>query len=100
MATINFLYRSTKPEASLNLRLLFRNDGKDVVIGGNTKLSVSKHYWTKQHSVKQKDLNIVNKQHEVIEEMNKIEKHILSAFNNINPEDATKNWLQTQINLY
>ena len=100
MATINFLYRSTKSEANLILRLLFRNDGKDVVVGGNTKLLVSKHYWTKQHSVKQKDLDKVNKQHEVTEELNKIEKHVLSAFNNINPEDATKNWLQTQINLY
>ena len=49
MATVNFLYRSNKPEAKLILRLLFRFDGKDYVIAENTKISVTNEYWTKYH---------------------------------------------------
>jgi len=78
MATINFLYRSTKDEANLILRLLFRHDGKDNVLAVNTKYTVSQHYWTKQHGIKKpKELAVVNKQHEVIEELNKIETFVL-----------------------
>ena len=33
MATVNFLYRSSKETAPLTLRLLFRHDNKDFVIG-------------------------------------------------------------------
>ena len=50
MATINFLFRSTKEEAPLTLRLLFRHNNADYVFGSNTKLIVSKEYWTKQHN--------------------------------------------------
>ena len=78
MATVNFLYRSTKENAPLKLRLLFRHDSKDFVFGANTKLEVSKHYWTKEHPQKRpKDIEITNKQVEVNKELNKIENHIL-----------------------
>ena len=49
MATINFLFRSTKEEAPLTLRLLFRNNNADYVFGSNIRLQVSNEYWTKQH---------------------------------------------------
>ena len=82
MATINFLYRSTKDEANLILRLLFRHDGNDNVLAVNTKLSVSKYYWTKQHDIKKpKELTVINKQYEGIEELHKIEKHVLNSKN-------------------
>ena len=101
MATINFLYRSTKDEANLILRLLFRHDGKDNVLAVNTKYSVSKHYWTKQHDIKKpKELAVVNKQHEVVEELNKVEKYVLTAFNSVNIGIVNKQWLQNQIDLY
>jgi integrase len=63
MATVNFLYRSNKPEAKLTLRLLFRISDlpskvlnkntkelveysyTDFVIAENTKISVSKDYY-------------------------------------------------------
>ena len=101
MATINFLYRSTKDEANLILRLLFRHDGKDNVLAVNTKYSVSKHYWTKQHDIKKpKELAVVNKQHEVAEELNKIEKCVLTAFNSVSIGVVNKQWLQNQMDLY
>lgn len=101
MATVNFLYRSTKETATLNLRLLFRHDDKDFVFGAKTKLEVSKHYWTKEHPQKRpKDIDIANKQVEVNNELNNIENHILGAFNKTDPQTISKDWLQLQIELY
>lgn len=101
MATVNFLYRSTKEKASLNLRLLFRRDNKDFVFGANTKLEVSKHYWTKEHIQKRpKDIEIANKQLEINTELNNIGNHILGAFRKADPNTISKEWLQLQIELY
>ncbi|MFC4268360.1 tyrosine-type recombinase/integrase [Polaribacter marinivivus] len=100
MATINFLYRSTKEKAKLNLRLLFRYNDKDFVFGGKTKIEVSKYYWSKQHKKKSKDIEITNYQTEINNELNKIENHILKAFNSVNPESINKEWLNTQIDYY
>jgi hypothetical protein len=100
MATVNFLYRSTKDKANLILRLLYRSNNTDFVFGGNTKYEVSKYYWSKQHKKKSKDINITNRQTEVNNELNKIENHVLNAFNSINPDEVNKDWLQTQIDYY
>ena len=100
MASINFLYRSTKENSNLNLRLLFRNDGKDYVFGAKTNVEISKHYWTKQHKKKSKDIEVTNKQTEINNQLNKIENHVLKAFNSANSETINKKWLQTQIDNY
>lgn len=101
MASVNFLYRSTKDSANLNLRLLYRYNGTDYVFGAKTKLNVSKHYWTKQHNSKRlKDIDITNKQTETNTELNKIENHVLNAFNSVKPDEINKQWLQTQIDNY
>jgi len=98
MATVNFLYRSTKDKAPLNLRLLYRYESKDFVLGAKTKLEVSMHYWSNQHDQKRpKDIDIVNKQVEVNGELNKIENHILKAFNDTNPAEVNKDWLKKQV---
>lgn len=101
MATINFLYRSTKAEANLVLRLLFRHHGIDNVLAVSTKFPVTKIYWTKQHTIKKpKEMEIVNRQHEVALELNKIEKHVLTAFNAAYIDVVDKHWLQNQVELY
>jgi len=100
MATVNFLYRSTKDKANLVLRLLYRFNDTDFVFGGNAKLEVSKHYWSKQHKKKSKDIDITNKQTEVNNELNKIENHVLKAFNSVPTDSINKQWLQTQIDNY
>ena len=101
MATVNFLYRSTKDKAYLHLRLLYRFADKDYVIGANTKLEVSKEYWKKFHNMKRpKDITIVNRQTEVRNELNKIENHILDSFNAFDPAAINKKWLQTEIDHY
>lgn len=111
MATINFLYRSTKDKANLHLRLLYRFNDTDFVIGANTNLNVSKDYWSNQHKKRTfkktnnvDELNLIQdiktKQNDVDNELNKIENHILNAFNCVNPDEVNKGWLQTQIDLY
>jgi len=111
MATVNFLYRSTKEKANLHLRLLYRFNETDFVFGANTKCEVSKNYWNDEHKKttfkKPKDViesNIIqdlkDKQIEVNSELNNIEKHIINAFNSVNPDVINKEWLQTQIDYY
>ena len=100
MASINFLYRSTKDKSNLSLRLLFRYNGKDYVFGSKTKLEVEKTYWNKQHKKKSKDITITNKQTEINIELNKIENHILGAFNSAEPDKVNKEWISAQVDLY
>ena len=100
MASINFLYRSTKDKSNLSLRLLFRYNGKDYVFGSKTKLEVEKTYWNKQHKKKSKDITITNKQTEINIELNKIENHILGAFNSADPDKVNKEWISAQVDLY
>ncbi len=100
MASINFLYRSTKDKSNLILRLLFRYNGKDYVFGSKTKLEVEKTYWNKQHKKKSKDITITNKQTEINIELTKIENHILGAFNSAEPDKVNKEWISDQVDLY
>mgnify|MGYP000274193314 CR=1 FL=1 len=112
--TINFLYRSTKENAPLNIRLLFRHNDNDYTIGAKTQLSIysldelkennklsAKYYWSKQHKLTRvKDIAISNKQAEVNTELNKIENHVLKAVNDTNISQIDKYWLKTQIDKY
>ncbi|UOK41641.1 MULTISPECIES: tyrosine-type recombinase/integrase [Flavobacterium] len=100
MATVNFLYRSTKDKANLVLRLLYRFNDTDFVFGANTKFETTKEYWSKQHKKKSKDINITNEQTRVTTELNKIENHVLKAFDSVSPKEVNKKWLQTQIDYY
>ena len=87
MATVNFLYRSTKDKANLVLRLLYRHNSKDYVFGTNTKVEVTKFYWAKQHKLKRvKDIEVINKQNEVKKYLSKLENYILRSFNSTNTE--------------
>ncbi|WP_289644333.1 phage integrase SAM-like domain-containing protein [Maribacter aestuarii] len=102
MASVNFLYRSIKNNAPLNVRLLFRTkDGVDKVYGAKTKLVVSKDYWLNLHLKKNtRDISIKNKQIEIGNELNNIENHILSAFENTSALGVDKSWLTNQLDIY
>lgn len=100
MATVNFLYRSTKDKANLQIRLLYRFNDKDFVFGANTKFETTKDYWNKDHKRKSRDIYLNNKQTEVNTELNKIENHVLNCFNKFNPDSIDKEWLQTEIDHY
>jgi len=100
MATVNFLYRSTKQQANLVLRLLHRYNDVDIVIGAKTKYLIEKDYWKNQHKKDIRDIDIKNKKAEINKELNKIENHVLKAFNSVNVSEVSKEWLQTQIDYY
>lgn len=101
MATINFLYRSARDEAPLNFRLLFAHNGKDNVIGGKTKITVSKDYW-KNHHNKQRinDIDLKNYQTEVKAELLKLETYLLKNFDKTNIDEVSKDWLKNQVERY
>lgn len=100
MAAVNFLYRSTKDKANLHLRLLYRFNNTDFVFGANTKFETTKNYWSKDHKRNSRDIILTNEQTRVNTELNKIENHVLNAFNAFSPNAITKEWLQTQIDNY
>lgn len=100
MATVNFLYRSTKPTANLTARLLHTHNGKNIVIAAKTKLLIEKDYWNKQHKSNTRDISIKNKQTEVYKELTQLETHILKEFNKVDVENISKDWLQTQVDYY
>ncbi|WP_417878478.1 tyrosine-type recombinase/integrase [Vibrio sp.] len=101
MASVNFLYRSTKEQAPLILRLLFRHKNKDYVLGAKTQYVVSKHYWKKEHpQTRPKDIEISNRQQEVNTVLNNIENHVLDAFKDADPLDISKDWLEYQLDIY
>lgn len=100
MATVNFLFRSKKDKAPLNIRLLFRHDNKDYVIGGRTKYFVKKDYWENIHFSKSNDIDDVNKRAKVNKKLSKIQSHILKSFYKGSIEDINKEWLSYQLELY
>ena len=97
MATVNFLYRSKKPEAKLILRLLFRFEGTDFVFAKDTKISVTKEYWSKHKAQRISDTNILNTRTEVNNKINEISTFILNEFEKYNPTEIDKNWLTDKI---
>ena len=101
MATINYLYRSTRENAPLILRILFRHNETDFVFGAKTKIEVSKNYWYKDHKkTRLKDTDLINLQAEINEKTANLGAHVLTNFNKTKPEHINKEWLQTQINEY
>ncbi|EOG6896701.1 phage integrase SAM-like domain-containing protein [Flavobacterium psychrophilum] len=100
MATVNFLYRSTKDKANLQVRLLYRFNNNDFVFGANTKFETTKEYWSKDHKANPRDILLKNEQTRVNTELNKIENHVLNSFNAFSPDAISKDWLQTEIDYY
>ncbi|MBD0778253.1 tyrosine-type recombinase/integrase [Maribacter sp. ANRC-HE7] len=111
MASVNFLYRSTKREAFLNVRLLYRvvsqdyeKGYKDFVLGAKTKLKVSKYYWDETHKKNLRDIKDVDQRNlytETNQELMRIEDHILSAFDKVDSKEVIdKKWLNTILEKY
>lgn len=105
MATVNFLYRSTKDKAPLNVRLLYRltegNNHKDYVLGAKTELNVSKQYWSKDHDRKRvKDIETANQQAEVNAELSKIQDYVIRTFTKTDKVNITNDWLKSTMHTY
>jgi integrase len=97
MATVNFLYRSTKDLAPLTLRLLYRNkDGDDKTFDVKTKIMISRHDWTKiKNNKKIKDAAQLKLTSNIKEEMFALKKTILDSFLKTNENSIDKLWLKS-----
>ena len=94
MASISYLYRSKKDQASLKLRLLFRHNGKDHQLETDSKVVVTHDYWIHYHrKSKIKDVKIRNKQREIEGSLNSLEKTIIESFYKSDPKYIDKVWL-------
>lgn len=101
MATVNFLYRSTRESAPLNIRLLFRHQDKDYVIGGKSKIVVDRDYWNNQHGKQRiKDVEVKNLQTETLSKIASLESFILKEFDKAPSLPVDKAWLNSTIELY
>ena len=100
MATVNFLYRSTKDKSILNVRLLFRDkDNKDLVLGAKTKLLVTKSQWEKI-KIKPKDKQLKIERDKLLDEVSKIENYIINEFYSTPEQLVNKEWLIDSIENY
>lgn len=104
MATVNFLYRSTRAKAPLIIRLLFRHEGRDYILAGKTKYDIEKKDWEiflKRSNSRDQVIKDLRKK--IVDDLQPIESHILSAFNQVaesNIMELDKSWLELQIKNY
>jgi hypothetical protein len=100
MATVHFLYRSTREKSCLEVRLQHTENAIKYLWSAKTKIEVSKEYWTKHHKINSRNVEIRNQQTKVKELSSVIENLILDSFKANRPEAITKDWLQIKIDLY
>jgi integrase len=93
MATVNFLYRSTKDKAPLEVRLQHLN----FLWIGKSQIVVSKYFWTKDRNKKSRDTVTINEQKRVRDLCEKLEEFVLEEFKQSNPDPTQKDWLKTTL---
>lgn len=101
MATVNYLFRSKKPSATLTIRLLFRNDKTDFVLSARTRCMVPKEYWEKYHYAQRvKDAKTKQLQLKIQSHLYNLETFVLNAFNESPPHQINKEWLASVVETY
>lgn len=102
MATIYFLYRSTRKKAPLTVRLQSQlEDGVKFQFEGKTKFEVSKTYWEVTRH-KKRNVDATNKKEisRINIELSKIEEFLIEKFKEDKPEPKDKHWLKEIIGTY
>jgi integrase len=101
MATIKYLYRSTKNTAELTLRLLFRYMGEDFTIDSKSGITVEQEFWKKHFNQKKlKDIALINEQTRVSKATNDLTVFLLDRLGHNKSNPVNKIWLQTEIDNY
>ena len=101
MATINYLFRSTKNKAKLTLRLLFRHMGEDFTIDAKTDIEVEQEFWKKHFPQKKlNDTSLIREKTRISNATNDLSVYILDKLELANLHPVNKIWLQTQIDEY
>ncbi|KAA2218549.1 tyrosine-type recombinase/integrase [Maribacter flavus] len=99
MATIYFLYRSSKQSAPLTIRLQDKDDnGEKFQLEAKTEIEVSKEFWKvtrhKKRNLSGHDKNEIS---EVHGKLAGIENYVLSFYKKEKPSREDKDWLKTKV---
>lgn len=101
MATINFLYRSTKDNAELTLRLLFRSFDKDKSLGCKSGIFVSKETWDNiKNNSKKRDVEYINERARINKETDTLRAYLMEKVARKPLENIDKSWLSKELNLF
>lgn len=101
MATVRFMFRTTKDKAKIKIRFFFRKENVDYQLETYTKLTVTREYWDKYHNaVRIKDVTYRNMQNEVHNELNDIENFILEKAEQDDISLFDRNWLNQTIDQF
>ena len=100
MATVNFLYRSTRSNAPLTLRLLFRSNNIDYTLSTLTNEVIEKTLFEKIYKKNPKDAQLRNSKADLTSTLNKIEQFIIQNFVSTDINRINKDWLTNQMKLY
>lgn len=100
MATVNFLYRSKRPNAPLTLRLLFRSKNIDYTLSTRTNEVIEKALFEKIYKKNPKDAQLRNSKADLTSTLNKIEQFIIQNFVSTDINRINKDWLTNQMKLY
>lgn len=98
MATVHFLYRSTREKSTLEVRLQHTEKGVKHLWSAKTKIEVTKSYWTKHHKSNSRDIIIRKQQANVNEQCSNLENFILDNFKYTKPETLSNDWLRNILN--
>ncbi|MDR2223774.1 MAG: site-specific integrase [Flavobacteriaceae bacterium] len=101
MATVRFLFRTTKDKAKIKIRFFYRNNGSDYQLETNINLVVTREYWEKYHNATRiKDITFRNMQNDVHVELNAIENFVLEKAGGKEASFYDKNWLNQAIDQF
>ena len=101
MATVKFLYRSTKDIGPITLRLTFTPtpEGKTIMIEEKTRITITREDWRKLATPKRiKDAKLKNIKMKLDEQLNQLEKLVLTKYND--GEIIDKKWLTNILDNY
>jgi len=103
VATVNFLYRSTKDRAPLTVRLQFWISEKAYFRDAKTELFVTAKEWElyqKNKNSNNRDAAIKSLKAKITADLQGLEERILPLVNITTPEEITKEWMQNIVKLY
>lgn len=102
MATIYFLYRSTRDQAPLTVRLQDHDpNNKKFQFQAKTELEVTKQYWTTTRH-KKRNVDAIDKKRiaEVNAELSELENFVLKNYKEQKPQPQQKDWLKNILHDY
>ncbi len=102
MATVNFMYRSKKEQACIEVRFLHRVDKKDLVFGAKTNILTSQKFWNEhiKKNVKPKDIDLIRQLQQVNNECTNLTTYILSHANKVDVSTVSNDWFKDLIQQY